>query len=73
MKTDNKVELHKLPAMTDFTMNGIKYRTITELKNTVVNRARAVQKRDVMNLKTGKVEKLGYFTEVVVKMENEIT
>jgi hypothetical protein len=67
MKNDNKVFLHTLPIMQVFKYYGKKYRTIIPIKEKVVTRCS--KKREVMDMKTFKTERLPYFTRVLIFSE----
>lgn len=61
---EKPIYLHSLEAFVEFKSGGKKYRTITHLKEGIVNRTYGRFRRDVLDLQTNKAIRLPYFTEV---------
>lgn len=61
--------LHSLPTGTVFNYRRKQYRVIIPLKTTYVNACHKGMKREVLELKTYKTERLPYFTSVTVVSE----
>jgi hypothetical protein len=68
MKNDNRVFLHTLPTMTQFTYRGKNYRTIVPVKEKVMSACHG-KKTEVMDLKTFKTKRFLYFTRVLIFSE----
>lgn len=63
-RVSKPIYLHSLEAFVEFKTGGKKYRTLTYLKELVVNRTYGRFRRDVLDLQSNKAIRLPYFTEV---------
>lgn len=70
-KTANTRRLYELDAFVEFEFKGNRYRTMTPIKETVVNSCHKGKQREVMELPSGRAIVFPYFS-VVTELSEKI-